>query len=592
MTVRGTQTTASALQRAAAALDAFCEVLAADRPLKLLLACSLAIACAFCLWMFDAHFLLGNSPFWSNPRGIIANSWADMSIAYSGITYFQRETWQLPLFHVSKLGAPAGTNIIFTDGIPWVSLAARLVFRVSGMLVNPLGAFTAFCFAASAMTLTALVATLGQRSLAAAAMASVAGLCMPALLERWGHMSLIAQFEIPLALIFYLRNYRSNRPWWLFAQAAALMLLALWTHAYFFAMVSAIILATILQAARNRAINMISATAILASIAALLGGLIAISGYLQSGGGLAAEGFGVYSMNLLSPFLPQRSGLFSSLRNIIADGTGGQDEGFSYLGAGVLMLLLMTLPRQWRTLKDGLRHHPWMFALFLGFTLFALSNVIYLGTLQLAHIPLPTPVMQFAAIFRASGRFFWPVMYCLVALAIAAPIPFYGHRGVLLLCLAMPLQWIDSAPLRQELAARIRVPEKPHINLQAWQAEIMRHNSVRVLPQYLCLAYRRGWNSEITVQLQLLAAFADRSINSVYSARRVADCSADQRIDGAPQAGARQLSVFLDEFSGFSRMQAFAATSRSCRTGPGLVVCSDIPEEATALIALARTDRK
>src|SRR5271165_6598475 len=72
----------------------------------------------------------------------------------------------------------------------------------------------------------------------------------------------------------------------------------------------------------------------------------------------------------------------------------------------------------------------------------------------------------------------------------------------------------------------------------------------------------------------------NRPINSVYAARLGADCAADQRIDGTPRAGVRQLSVFLDKFSGFARMQALAAVGDKCRAGPGLVVCSDIPDEA------------
>jgi hypothetical protein len=592
MTAGETRGISSTFQRSAAALDTFCEVLAADRPLKLLLICSLAVACAFCLWVFDVRFLLGTLAFWNNPRGIVGLSWYDISTALSGYTYFQRDTWQLPLFHVGKLGAPAGMNIIFTDSIPWVALAGRLVFRATGVPVDLYGLWTAFCFTASAMTMTALVATLGQRNLAAAAIATVAGLCMPALLARWGHMSLMAQFEIPLALIFYLRNYRCGKAWWLFAQAAALTWLALWTHTYLFAMVVAIVLVTIGQAISNRTLSRFPAIAVLAGLAATIGTLIALSGYLQSRGELGAQGMGVYSMNLLSPFFPQRSGLFASVRNVIADGTGGQYEGFSYLGAGIMMLLIMTLEWQVRAVKDGLRHHPWMFALFLGFTIFALSNVIYLGPLRLLHVPLPTRILQLASMFRSTGRFFWPVMYCMAALAIAAPIPLYGRRGVLLLCLAIPLQWIDSTPLRQAFAMSTRGPEQSHIDIPAWQAAIRLHSSVRVLPQFFCLASERGWNSEITVQLQLLAALADRPINTVYAARFAADCHADQRISGMPQAGTRQLSVFLDEFSGYARMRQLAAANSVCRAGPGLVVCSDIPGEAGGLVALARTDRK
>lgn len=592
MTAGGASGSAFPFRKSIAALGAFCDVLAADRPLKLLLICSLAVACLFCLWIFDVRFLLGTSVFWSNPRGIVGLGLHDISTALSGYAYFQRDAWQLPLFHVNKLSTPSGINIIFTDSIPWVALAGRFLFDATGLPINLYGLWTAFCFIASATTMTALVAALGQRNLAAAAMATVAGLCMPALLARWGHMSLMAQFEIPLALIFYLRNHRSSQPWWLFVQAGALMWLALWTHTYLFAMVSAIVFATIAQTMCNRTLDGIAAIAVLAGLAVTVGGVIALSGHLESRGGLGDEGVGIFSMNLLSPFFPQRSGLLASLRNFIVDSTGGQYEGFSYLGEGLLMLLIMTLPWQMHALRPRIRQHPWISGLFLGFTIFAISNVIYLGPLLLVHIPLPARILQLASMFRSTGRFFWPVMYCMAALAIAAPIPFYGRLGALLLCLAIPLQWIDSTPLRQALAMSARAPEKPHIDLAAWQSAIGRHSSVRVLPQVTCLAHLVGWNSEVAVQLQLMAAFADRPINSVYAARYTADCRADQRANGMPQAGARQLSVFLDEFSGFARMRQLAATSNVCRAGSGMVVCSDIPGEAGSLVALARTDRK
>ena len=592
MTVSEAKGITCLMQKSTAALDRVCKLLAEDRPLKLLLAGSLAAAFAFCLFEFDTGFLLGTSTFWINARGLAGRSWYDISEALSGYAYFQRDSWQWPLFHVAKLGAPAGMNIIFTDSIPWVALAGRLVFRLTGETINLYGLWTAFCFMASATTLTALVALLGQRNLAATAMATTAGLCMPALLARWGHMSMMAQFEIPLALIFYLRNNRCDRPWRLFAQGAGLMWLALWTHTYLFPMVGAIVLVTIGQAFSNRTLNGKAALTVSAGLAATMGAIIALSGYLQSRGTLDAGGVGIFSMNLLSPFYPQRSGLIASMRNVMADGTGGQYEGFSYLGAGLLVLLIMTLPQQARALRSRIPRHPWITMLFLGFTIFALSNTVYLGPIQLLHIPMPGPVMQFAGMFRSTGRFFWPVMYGLAALAIAAPITLYGCRGALLLCLAMPLQWIDTAPLRQALADVTRAPAKPHINLAAWQAAIRQHNSIRVLPQNFCLAHQIGWKNEVAVQLQLLAALADRPINSVYASRYTADCAAERRIDGTPQPGARQLSVFLDEFPGYARMRQLAATSSACRAGAGVVVCSDIAGQVAALADLAWTDRR
>ena len=61
-------------------------------------------------------------------------------------------------------------------------------------------------------------------------------------------------------------------------------------------------------------------------------------GFIGTGASLSAQGFGDYSMNLLSPIVPQRSGLFKSM-NAIIDSTGGQYEGFNYFGFGGLLII-------------------------------------------------------------------------------------------------------------------------------------------------------------------------------------------------------------------------------------------------------------
>ena len=92
-----------------------------------------------------------------NPRGVVGHSWADIPAALSGYLFFQHDLWRLPIFHVAKLGAPSGVNIIFTDSIPWVALAGRLAFQATGATVNLYGVWTAICFVASGVTMTGLV---------------------------------------------------------------------------------------------------------------------------------------------------------------------------------------------------------------------------------------------------------------------------------------------------------------------------------------------------------------------------------------------------------------------------------------------------
>lgn len=66
-------------------------------------------------------------------------------------------------------------------------------------------------------------------------------------------------------------------------------------------------------------------------IACVVALMLLTLGFIGSGTPLSAEGYGTYSMNLLSPFRPQRSGLFPSL-NAIADATGDNTKASTTLG--------------------------------------------------------------------------------------------------------------------------------------------------------------------------------------------------------------------------------------------------------------------
>ena len=61
-------------------------------------------------------------------------------------------------------------------------------------------------------------------------------------------------------------------------------------------------------------------------------------------------------MNLLSPIVPQDSGLFPGVGGLI-DATGGQYEGFNYLGVGLLLASLLVLPAEVGWLRRNLRRH-------------------------------------------------------------------------------------------------------------------------------------------------------------------------------------------------------------------------------------------
>jgi hypothetical protein len=550
------------------------------RPLSLVLFCSFACAVAFCLHVFSVGFLLGTSTYWQAPRGLVIGSWADMSTSISGYYFFIRDTWTLPLFQTAKLGVPHPVNIIFTDSIPIVAVCGRLLYQATGLVVNPFGAWTALCVTASALSMTGLVAVLGQRGLAAALMATISGLCMPALLARWGHLAQMAQWEITVALIIYFCARWPRRPRSLIVSALALAAVAVWTQAYLSVMVVGILAAAFAQAITDRRLRLPQAATIVALFAIVLAGLMLISGYFSNRNPVAGDGFGIYSMNLLSPVIPQFSALFPSLGGV--DGTGGQYEGFSYLGAGILLLVIMTLPWLCRAIAGAWAGHAWLLALMVGLVLFSLSNEIYVGNWHVLSIPLPGPILAMASIFRSSGRFIWPCLYLLTAAVIVAAPSLWGRAGGWLLVVAAITQFADTAPLQSVLAARTAEAAATPLAETQWADAIRQHDLVRVVPSLRCLSDADGLAGQTAIELQLLASREDVATNTVYAARHQEDCPAPAAGPLAP----RELRVYLLSAPHAGPPADIAA---ACAAASTIAVCSRRlgASELAALVAAA-----
>lgn len=493
--------------------------------MRILLPLSALAGLFYCVALFAPGFVAGTSPFWQDPHGVVPDSWADMQTALSGYDYFVRDTWRWPLFQVGKLGAPAGADIIFTDSAPVLALLGRVLFRVTGHALNLFGVWTVSCFVAAGVSMVLLVAGLGARSLAACLAATVFGLCMPALLARWGHLSLMAQFEVVLALALYVHGTRRERPLPLLLWSFPLGLLALWTHAYLFAMVAPIIAAAIVQAWIDRRLSLRGACLVI-GILALLAPLALASGYLSGKADLGAVGYGVFSANPASLFVPQESTLFPLLGRHMLDATGGQREGFCYLGGGGLLLLGSAWPWLRGRAAEALRSHFWLVLVIIACTAFAVSDEVYFGVWHITRVPLPATVLTLAGVFRASGRFIWPAMYLLAALGITGCAAAYGRgrAGALLLIVAACLQWIDTAALRHDVAAGISAPTTPPLDIAAWEAATSQASFVRVLPSFACSEQAPIPVLKAMMQVQLIAGRENVATNSFYSARSIRDC--------------------------------------------------------------------
>lgn len=523
-------------------------------PLALLLA--FAIGAAHALAMLPPDVILGTGDFWAFPRGTIPGGRVDMAGELAGYRYLAQAPWMLPLLHLPNVIPPRGVDAFWLDPVPWVGLLARPVSALAGTTVNLLGYFLFLAFALPGVAMAALLRAAGARGLLAAAAAALLTDPMPLLLFEWGHIALCAQAFIVAALALYVaerrragwhNDWHDGRPhsWaWLFLLAFALL-----THLYLFVMAGGIWAAATLEefveGRRPRATVLLRAVLTIAAILALGVAAGILSRDTASGG---SSDFGGASMNLASPFLPQLSGAIPPLRSYWV---GMRVQVLNYPGLGVLLVLaaaaLVALARRRDRAAGPLRRHAALIAVLAAYTLFAVTNRVTLGARVLFEIPLPAKLIYALGAFHASGRFFWPVMYTLAALALLVLLRRAPRRlAVAVLAVAAVAQVVDAGPLRAAIADTTVHLVTPPFDRARAAALVAKADAVLAFPSYGCLVAAasvlppaerpaREWLlADANVQLELLASLRNLPVNTATLARLVTDCAAEARARQAP----------------------------------------------------------
>ena len=279
--------------------------------------------------LFDRSFVTAQAAFWQFPHGMIRSGETDTAAPFAAYLYYAQSPWHLPLFYVPTLGWPVGVNLIFADFVPIVALTGKLVHSFTGVVANLYGAYFYLCFVLPGVMMALVLVAAKIRYALAAIIAAIFANTTPALLWRWGHVALMAQFLLIGALALYLFSLQTRAWRGLGTTWIAYLILAYLTNIYLFSMVGIVWLCTIVQrrldgfATTQEALGIGALTVILLTI------VIALGGQFSSGNPLPfAFGYGYYSMNLASPFVPQSSGLFPWGKKVI-DATGGQYEGFN-----------------------------------------------------------------------------------------------------------------------------------------------------------------------------------------------------------------------------------------------------------------------
>ena len=370
---------------------------------------------------------------------------------YLGFAFFRNGEWSWPLGAIADFGAPQGTSLVFTDAIPLLGIPLKLFSRWLPTDFQYLGFWMLLCHALHGAFAQRVLGRLELRGTARVA-AVLLLLTSPALaLRAYGHESLMAHWLLLASFDAHL----AGRP----RRQGPLLFLGAMIHAYWLAL-----LAPFVALAWSRAD--VSWRHRLGWLAAVALAMAAAGYFIARPAQLAAVGYGQYSANLLTFVDPMDWRAFLAHFGRPVDGAAewsrllpaqghaqaDQYEGFAYLGAGALALLAVVVvlsaalrakrnagaaaaaptrtaaasPREAVVAEaDGpiaaLRERLagaaeslipslrplWVLAIVMAG--YALSTRVTFGIHVLADPALPPAILGVLSVFRATGRFVWPL---------------------------------------------------------------------------------------------------------------------------------------------------------------------------------------
>ena len=446
----------------------------------------------------------------------------DDATYYSGWEQYRRDPHlHFPLSWTERIGYPVGTSIALLDAIP---IAAVLLRPLSAFLPEPfqyLGLWMLLSLVLQAYFGFSLLRRLFPADPLFALIGSVFLLIPAPLAYRLcGHIALSSQWLILAGLDAYFRDPGARparwlcRPWILLALAAAI-------NPYLAAMCLLIVLGCVVRLAIERRSTWWQAAFYAAVTFVVVSVSGATLGVLVSGdvGTYRAGGYGRFSLNLNAPINPM--GFKSLLLPELSLAYPQQIDGYSYLGLGIIGLLLVGLLRRPKTVL-------WLsqtrLAAIVGVaaacTMLAISTDVTFGAHLLLTIPLPAAVDSALQGLRASGRLFWPAFYLISVAALSLTFWTLNPSDRLaILTAALALQVADLLPLYAQSRSRCDGRFDTPLTSPAWSGLGRRFDNLILIPPYQCDPTQAAGGLYNYVYFGRLAAIEHLRLNNYYAAR-------------------------------------------------------------------------
>jgi Family of unknown function (DUF6311) len=470
------------------------------------LAFVIVISATFFYFTFGIDFLQGTSSFWQRQG-------SDTAQYISGFNVFFKAPWGLPLLAFDGINYPVGTRVTFVDAIPLYALLLKLLVPSSWAPFNPFGVWVGLCFILQGVGAWWILKELKINSWVALVMLLALLLTYPALMRRLGHISLMSQWIILFSFALYFRGRHSAKfeilGWTL------LLLVGFYINLYLTVMATGIMVASVLSAKYKITIRQVIYYAV--PFLFIAGTLFLTVLPLPVAEVSRESGFGFYSMNLLSPFMG------GDLMSVKAGQGDGQYEGFNYLGLGVLGGLIYLFVKKRDLVWAKIKSNKQLFIVLVLYTVYALSDHIYFGQNEILVLKYPKFMEIVTSQLRVSGRFFWPVGYCLIILLVSAFYHFQKTRNYFLaMALIVGVQLLDVSNVYRAMSSKAHKQTEQHMDHALWRNHIgSRAEVVYFYPKFKCGAKPM----QTLLPVMHFAAMNELKINTGYIARYTPSCA-------------------------------------------------------------------
>lgn len=405
--------------------------------------------------------LYGNTPLdVTNDAWIMAGyDESDLTQHYAGWVLFRSSEWNFPLGLIENMAEGTGTMLSFTDSIPIVAIFFKAIDFLLPETFQYFGWYTLICFVLQAIAGYKIVQRKSDNLWWGYAGALLFSLS-PILWERaFRHTALASHWFVLFALLIYLksRDARKQGEEVLPKGYVILNILTVLIHPYFLPMVMIFTALTVWE-------NILQFHNWVKNGVYFVGNAVAAYGvgWLIGALGWNIEssrfGYGYFSMNLNAIINPLSLGGYQWSQLLPKLGqTGGNYDGFNYLGAGVLCLTMVAaalIIKQFvgkTDKKQWIKTNIWMILAMLFLTAFAVTNVLTLNEKEILTIPIPERIYWLCGIFRASGRIFYPVYYVIYTCVIYQLAEVKWNRiGLGILLAGIALQIVDLSAVVAE----------------------------------------------------------------------------------------------------------------------------------------------